>query len=165
MTQSRPFAEAFRRRRILAVLGPRMTSAGWNEQLAECAAGIGQWAAENAWVVLCGGLSGAGQAAVRACHKAGGLTIALPPQDEDESGAELVLRTRLGVYRNFLIAHAADAGIAVGGGAGTLQEASQIHDLGRPIAAIGVAWTFPGLLVFPDSESLAARFLGALSRQ
>lgn len=121
MTQSRPLVNAFRRRRLLAVLGPRATSAGWTQQLAECGARIGGWAAEHAWGVLCGGLSGAGQAAVQACRAAGGLTIALPPQDEDESGAELVLRTRLGVYRNFLIAHAADAGIAVGGGAGTLQ--------------------------------------------
>jgi uncharacterized protein (TIGR00725 family) len=164
MTQNGPFATAMGHRRLLAVLGPRATSAGWDEQLAQCAARIGQWAAAHAWVV-CGGLSGAGQAAVQACRAAGGLTVALPPQDEDESGAELVLRTRLGVYRNFLIAHAADAGIAVGGGAGTLQEASQIHELGRPLAAIGVAWAFPGLVVFQDYESLAAHFLSVLSRQ
>jgi uncharacterized protein (TIGR00725 family) len=119
MLQNRPSEEALGRRRILAVLGPRATSAGWNHQLAQCAARIGRWAAEHAWAVPCGGLSGAGQAAVQACREAGGLTMAFPPQDDDESEAELVLRTRLGMYRNFLIGHAADAGIAIGGGAGT----------------------------------------------
>ena len=147
---------------VLAVLGPRATSNGWNDSLSDCARRIGRWGAENGWTVACGGLSGAGQAAVSACRKVGGLTIAVTPGNEDESGAEIVIRTRLGVYRNFVLAHAADAAIAVGGGAGRLQEPSRVHELGRPLAAIGVEWRFPGLVLGRDFDDLTTRFLAQL---
>jgi uncharacterized protein (TIGR00725 family) len=148
---------------MLALIGPRAESTGWNEQLAGYARRIGQWATAHDWAILCGGLTGAGEAAVRACRESGGLTIAVTPGDEDASGAEIVIRTRLGVYRNFVIAHAADAAVAVGGGMGTLQEASQIHNLGRPLAAVGVEWHFPGLTLCGGFEELEERFLPALS--
>jgi len=151
------------RRRMLALIGPRAESSNWSEQLAACARRTGQWAAAHEWAILCGGLSGAGETAVRACRESGGLTIAVTPGDEDLSGAEIVIRTRLGVYRNFVIAHAADAAVAVGGGMGTLQEASQIHNLGRPLAAVGVEWHFPGLTVCAGFDELAERFLPSLN--
>ncbi len=152
------------RRRMLALIGPRSDSNGWNDQLAACARRVGRWAAAHEWAILCGGLTGAGEAAVRSCRESGGLTIAVTPEDEDASGAEIVIRTRLGVYRNFVIAHAADAAVAVGGGMGTLQEASQIHKLGRPLAAIGVEWRFPGLTLCGGFEELEERFLPDLNR-
>ncbi|HBZ72431.1 MAG TPA: hypothetical protein DEP35_22925 [Deltaproteobacteria bacterium] len=151
------------RRRMLAVIGPRSESGGWSEELAHCAERVGEWAAAHEWAILCGGLTGAGESAVRTCRSRGGLTIAVTPEDEDDSGAEIVIRTRLGVYRNFVIAHAADAAVAVGGGMGTLQEASQIHKLGRPLAAVGVEWQFPGLMLCTGFEELTQRFLLALS--
>jgi hypothetical protein len=46
---------------------------------------------------------------------------------------------------------------------GTLQDASQIHNLGRPLAAVGVEWHFPGLMLCRGFEELAERFLPALS--
>ena len=152
------------RKRMLALIGPRAESSAWSEPLAGCARRVGQWAAAHEWAILCGGLTGAGEAAVHACRGEGGLTIAVTPGDEDASGAEIVIRTRLGVYRNFVIAHAADAAVAVGGGMGTLQEASQIHTLGRPLAAVGVEWHFPGLMLCSGFEDLAERFLLTLSK-
>jgi hypothetical protein len=51
----------------------------------------------------------------------------------------------------------------VGGGMGTLQEASQIQNLGRPLAAVGVEWHFPGLTVCAGFDELAERFLPTLT--
>jgi predicted Rossmann-fold nucleotide-binding protein len=44
-----------------------------------------------------------------------------------------------------LIAHSADALIAVGGGYGTISEAAIALKLGKPVIALNVAWDLPGL--------------------
>lgn len=109
---------------------------------------VGTLLAEAGVIVLCGGLGGVMAAACRGARSAGGLTVGfLPGRDPAEANpfVEVVVPTDLGEARNALVAGAAGAVIAVGGGFGTLSEIALA--LRRQTPVVGVAtWT----LVRPD---------------
>ncbi|MBW1992282.1 MAG: TIGR00725 family protein, partial [Deltaproteobacteria bacterium] len=69
--------------------------------------------------------------------------------DADRRGANPYLTysvpTNMGHARNIIIAHAADALIAVDGSYGTVSEAAIALKLGKPVVALKVAWDLPGL--------------------
>ncbi len=116
----------------IAVIGPR--EAADSERAAAFALGAGL--AELGLTLLCGGKGGVMEAACAGAASAGGLSIGLLPEGEWEAANRFVtvpLATGIGVARNAIIARAALAVAAVGGGYGTLSEIAFALQFGRPV--------------------------------
>ena len=99
-------------------------------------------------MLLCGGLGGVMAAAAQGVQDAGGVSLGiLPGGDRRRANPYLTytIATNLGHARNVLIAHSADALIAVGGSYGTMSEAAIALKLGKPVIALQVTWDLPGL--------------------
>lgn len=116
----------------VAVIGPREPT----EAQAAFAEILGEALARQGLVVLCGGKTGVMEAACRGVARAGGISVGLLP-DEHWSGGNphvtIPLATGIGPARNALIARAACALVAVGGGVGTLSEIALGLQFGRAV--------------------------------
>jgi uncharacterized protein (TIGR00725 family) len=132
------------RSRYVAVIGAGEASV----KLEALAREVGRRLAEAGAVLLCGGLGGVMAAAAQGAWEAGGVSIGILP-GPDRRGANpfltFALPTNLGHARNMIIAHAADALIAVGGSYGTVSEAAIGLKLGKPVIALLADWDLPGL--------------------
>jgi uncharacterized protein (TIGR00725 family) len=109
---------------------------------------VGRALAGKGAVLLCGGLGGVMAAAARGAQEAGGVSLGiLPDPDRGRANPHLTyaLATNLGHARNLIIAHSADALIAVDGGYGTVSEAAIALKLGKPVIALQVSWDLQGL--------------------
>ncbi len=123
------------RTRYVAVVGPGRCGA----ELAQLAEEVGRALARRGATLVCGGLSGAMEAACRGAREEGGLTIGLLPGNDRASANEFVsiaLPTGLGEARNALVARAGDAMIAVGGEFGTLSEIALALKLGKRVVGL-----------------------------
>lgn len=128
----------------IAVIGGSEISA----ELAGLARQVGREVARKGAVLLCGGLSGVMAAAAQGVQEAGGVSLGiLPDGDRRRANPYLTytIATNLGHARNMLIAHSADAVIAVDGSYGTVSEAAIALKLGKPVIALRVTWDLPGL--------------------
>jgi uncharacterized protein (TIGR00725 family) len=117
-------------------------------EVAELARRVGREVASRGAVLLCGGLGGVMAAAAQGAQAAGGVSLGiLPGGDRRDANPYLTyaIATNLGHARNMLIAHSADAVIAVDGSYGTVSEAAIALKLGKPVIALRVAWDLPGL--------------------
>ena len=118
---------------------------------------MGREIARRGAVLLCGGLGGVMAAAAQGAHEAGGVSIGiLPGPDRTAANPHLTyaLPTNLGHARNILIAHGADALIAVDGSHGTISEAAVALKLGKPVIGLALMWSMPGLTL-ADSPTAA----------
>jgi uncharacterized protein (TIGR00725 family) len=119
-----------------------------SSKLAEVARSVGREVARKGGVLLCGGLAGVMAAAAQGAQEAGGVSLGILP-DGDRRRANpylsFAIATNLGHARNVLIAHSADAVIAVDGSYGTVSEAAIALKLGKPVIALEVSWDLPGL--------------------
>lgn len=109
---------------------------------------VGREVARRGAVLLCGGLGGVMVAAAQGAREAGGVSLGiLPDGDRRRANPYLTytIATNLGHARNMLIAHSADALIAVDGSYGTVSEAAIALKLGKPVIALEVTWDLPGL--------------------
>jgi uncharacterized protein (TIGR00725 family) len=117
-------------------------------EVADLAREVGREVARRGAVLLCGGLGGVMAAATQGASEAGGVTLGILP-DADRSRANPYLTysiaTNLGHARNIVIAHAADALIAVDGDYGTISEAAIALKLGKPLVALKAGWNLRGL--------------------
>jgi len=128
----------------IAVIGGSEISA----EMAGLARRVGQEVARTGAVLLCGGLSGVMAAAAQGVQEAGGVSLGiLPDGDRRRANPYLTysIATNLGHARNVLIAHSADAVIAIDGSYGTVSEAAIALKLGKPVIALQVAWDLTGL--------------------
>jgi uncharacterized protein (TIGR00725 family) len=119
----------------VAVIGPRAASEG--ERQAALALGAGL--AGLGIVLLCGGKGGVMEAACEGAATAGGLSVGLLPDTEWQAANRFVtipLATGIGEARNAIIARAALALVAIGGGYGTLSEIALALQFGRPVLAL-----------------------------
>ena len=140
--------------RYVAVVGPGDASPAElavSEELGAALASAGA-------VVVCGGLGGVMEAACRGAKSRRGLTLGLLP-GLDRSAAngwvDVAIPTGMGELRNGLVVRAADAVVAVGGGAGTLSEIAFALKAGRPVIGIGT-FTLDGVAVAGSAEEAAA---------
>jgi uncharacterized protein (TIGR00725 family) len=118
-------------------------------EIAALAREVGREVARRGAVLICGGLGGVMAAAAQGAAAAGGVSLGLlPDADRHRANPYLTysLATNLGHARNILIAHSADALIAVDGDYGTISEAAIALKLGKPVVALKVAWDLHGLL-------------------
>lgn len=116
--------------------------------IANLARQVGREVARSGAVLLCGGLGGVMTAAAAGVQAAGGVSLGiLPDGDRQRANPYLTysIATNLGHARNMLIAHSADAVIAIDGSYGTVSEAAIALKLGKPVIALQVTWDLPGL--------------------
>jgi len=100
---------------------------------------IGKKLVELGYRVVTGGFGGVMEAALKGAKESSyyqsgdtiGIVPGFDPKDANEF-ADIVISTGLDIYRNIIVANS-DAIIVVGGGAGTLSEASHAWTLKRPI--------------------------------
>ena len=124
------------------MVGPGEASA---EQVAT-AEEVGRGLAARGAVVVCGGLGGVMAGACRGAKSAGGTTVGILPGLDRAAANEHVdvaVATGLGEARNALVARAADALVAVGGGFGTLSEIALALKAGKPVVGLGT-WDLDG---------------------
>ncbi len=122
--------------RYVAVIGPsRATPA-----VAAAAFQVGVLIARGGANLVCGGGGGAMEAACRGARSAGGTTVGIlpgPTREDANPFVDIAIPTGMGEARNALVVRAADAVIAVGGGAGTLSEIGLALKMGRPVIGLG----------------------------
>ena len=119
----------------VAVIGPRAAA----EPERQAAFALGAGLAALGIVLLCGGKGGVMEAACEGAAAAGGLSIGLLPDAEWQAANRFVtipLATGIGEARNAIIARAALALVAVGGGYGTLSEIALALQFGRPVLTL-----------------------------
>jgi len=128
---------------------------------------VGREVARRGGVLLCGGLGGVMAAGVQGAKEEGGVSIGILP-DPDRSRANPYLTysipTNLGHARNVLIAHAADALIAIDGSHGTISEAAIALKLGKPVIGLHTSWDLPGLRRAATPQEAVALALQALGK-
>jgi len=128
-----------RRRPIVAVIGNGRAAA----PALEAAEELGRRLVEAGYRLVTGGLSGVMEAASRGAHVAasyreGDVIGFLPGADPAAANpyVDIVVPTNLGYARNILVVAAADAVVAIGGGAGTLTEMAMAWQMQRPVLAL-----------------------------
>ena len=125
------------RRVYVAVVGDAAPSA--DSAMLQAAEEVGRGLARAGAVLVCGGTTGVMEAACRGASSEGGLTIGLlPGADRSEANdyVEVAIPTGFGEGRNLLVARAADAVVAIGGGYGTLSEVGFALKLGKPVVGL-----------------------------
>jgi uncharacterized protein (TIGR00725 family) len=128
---------------------------------------VGRQVAARGAVLLCGGLGGVMAAAAQGAREAGGVSLGILPEgDRRRANPYLTysIATNLGHARNLLIAHSADALIAVAGSYGTISEAAIALKLGKPVIALNVTWDLPGLQRAATPAQAAALAWAAMKR-
>lgn len=131
-------------RTIIGVIGASRPSAAGADQ----AEAVGRLLASHGAVLVCGGLGGVMAAAARGCAEAGGEVLGIlpgPDGSEANSHVTLAVPTNMGHARNVIIAHTAQALIAVEGEYGTIAEMAVALKLGKPVIALPGAPQLPGL--------------------
>jgi uncharacterized protein (TIGR00725 family) len=121
--------------RIISVIG----GSDSNHDILEIAEQTGEEIAKRGVTLVCGGLGGVMEAACRGAKKYNGLTIGILPTEMKEHAnryVDIAIPTGLGYARNFLVARAGDAVIAIDGAAGTLSEIAIAWFSDRPIVAL-----------------------------
>jgi uncharacterized protein (TIGR00725 family) len=143
------------------VVGPGEASDGH----VEAAAVVGRLVAERGALLVCGGLGGVMEGACRGAKQAGGTTIGILPGVERSDAnpyVDVALPTGLGQARNAVVARAADAVIAIGGGYGTLSEIALALRREKPVVGFDT-WEIEGVVVVDGPEAAVAAAFEALS--
>jgi len=100
---------------------------------------LGKELAKRNCIVLTGGGLGVMEAALKGAKEADGLTLAILPWENIKKVndyADVVVATGIGWSRNSINLSSCDGAIIVGGGAGTLNEASYAYMLSKPVVAL-----------------------------
>lgn len=126
---------------------------------------VGRLIAEAGAVLVCGGLGGIMEAACRGACEAGGQTLGLLPGPDAAAAnawVKLAVPTNLGHARNVIIAHTAQALIAVEGEYGTLSEMAIGLKLGKPVVALDSWPDLPGVIYAASPAEAVARALAGI---
>ena len=123
------------RKIILGVVGASRAS----ERALAVAREVGGEVARRDAILVCGGLGGVMEAASRGCAERGGQVLGLLPGADPKLANPYVtvaVPTNMGHARNVIIAHTADALIAIEGEYGTLSEIAIGLKLGKPVVVL-----------------------------
>lgn len=150
------------RKPIIGVIGAsEPTEAGY-----AAAREVGRRLAEAGAVLVCGGLGGVMEAAARGCAEAGGLVLGILPGPEATAAnpwVGIAVPTNMGYARNVIIAHTAQALIAVEGEYGTLSEIAIGLKLGRPVIALGTRHPVAGMVAAASPDEAMCLAFSMLS--
>jgi uncharacterized protein (TIGR00725 family) len=131
-------------KRQVAVIGAARAEAG--SETWRLAEETGRLLAEAGATVVCGGMSGAMEAAARGAAGAGGEVIGILPGHglgEANRFCTHVVATGIGHARNLAVVGSGEAVIAIGGEWGTLSEIGHARALGRTVVALR-SWELVG---------------------
>ena len=120
---------------------------------------VGRLLAERGATLVCGGLGGVMEAACRGCSEAGGTAVGILPGPEAQQAnawVGLPIVTNMGHARNIVIAHTAQALIAVEGEYGTLSEIAVSLKLGKPVVSLDSWPAVPGIVPADSPEKAVA---------
>ena len=140
------------RKIIIGVIGASNATASGLELARE----VGGEIARRGAVLVCGGLGGIMAAASRGCAERGGEVLGLLPGPDPVAAnpyVTIVVSTNMGHARNVIIAHTADALIAVEGGYGTLSEIAISLKLGKPVVVLAGGLQVDGVLTADTPSS------------
>ncbi|RMG32689.1 MAG: TIGR00725 family protein [Methanobacteriota archaeon] len=121
-----------------------------NEILNAFAYRAGRFLMDEGHTIINGGMGGIMEASAKGAHSSPSFEphrlIAILPLENPSKGnahSGVKIATHLGKGRNYLIILNAEAVLAIGGGAGTLNEMATAWELNRPIAAFvgGGGWS------------------------
>jgi uncharacterized protein (TIGR00725 family) len=146
--------------RLIAVIGGRKAP----KALLREAEAVGRLIAESGGVLVTGGLGGVMEAASRGAKGAGGLTVGILPHEHAKNAnpyVDIPVATGLGIGRNVIIAHTAEALVALGGEYGTLSEIAFALQMGKPVAGIGT-WVIKGVTEAGDASDAVGKILSIL---
>jgi len=144
-----------KRKPIIGVIGASLPSAE-GLRMAEV---VGREIASRGAVLVCGGLGGVMEAASKGAVEAGGDVMGILPGGDKLSANPFVtlpVPTNMGHARNVIIAHTADALIAVEGEYGTLSEAAISLKLGKPVFVLPGGPQIAGTISVDSAESAVA---------
>ncbi|MEM0140698.1 MAG: TIGR00725 family protein [Thermoplasmatales archaeon] len=111
-----------------------------SDEVCNLALEVGRLLARKGVIVFCGGLSGVMECVSKGVREENGIVIGiLPGSSRDEGNKYLTvgIPTGIGFARNFLVARAGDAVIAIDGSTGTLSEASFALAEGKDVVVLG----------------------------
>ncbi len=120
---------------------------------------VGREIAMRGAVLVCGGLGGVMEAAAKGAVEAGGEVIGILPGPDKMSAnpyVTLAIPTNMGHARNVVIAHTAEALIAVEGEYGTLSEAAIACKLCKPVFVLPGGPQIAGTVSVASPESAVA---------
>ena len=120
---------------IIGVIGSGQSESS----IYQLAVEVGEEIAKRGAILVCGGLTGVMEAAAEGASSAGGLTVGILPGPSTNSANSFIkipVATDMGQARNVIIAHTADALVAVAGGAGTLSEIGHALKAGKPVLGL-----------------------------
>jgi uncharacterized protein (TIGR00725 family) len=136
-------------------------------EIYELARAVGREAALRGWVVVTGGLGGVMEGAARGACEAEGLTIGiLPGGDRRQANPyiKIAVVTNMHHARNSIIAHTADALIAIDGEHGTLSEIALGLKLGKIVVGLRTSWTVSGLVPAADPKEAIEKVLSSIQK-
>lgn len=140
---------------IIAIIGGRKIGKAKQKLAYE----VGRLVAKHGGILLCGGLTGAMEAASKGAKEAGGEVIGLLPGEHKYEANRYVtipLATGIGFARNALIAKAADVLIAIGGEYGTLSEIALALAWRKKVIGLQ-SWKIPGMIFAKTPEEAAKK--------
>ena len=117
---------------------------------------VGRAIALRGATLVCGGLGGVMEAAARGAAEAGGEVLGILPGPDKSSAnpyVTLAVPTNMGHARNVIIAHTADALIAVEGEYGTLSETAIGLKLGKPVFVLPGGQRIEGTVAVDTAET------------
>ena len=121
---------------------------------------VGDEIAQRGAILVCGGLGGVMEAAAKGASMAGGLTVGILPGPSIKSANSFIkipVATDMGQARNVIIAHTADALVAVAGGAGTLSEIGHALKIGKPVVGLKTIPDLKGVHYVGTAQEAVAR--------
>lgn len=149
------------RKPIIGVIGASRPSAE-GLRLAEA---VGHGIAAGGAILVCGGLGGVMEAAAKGAAEAGGEVLGILPGADRHAAnpyVTLPVPTNMGHARNVIIAHTADALIAVEGEYGTLSETAIALKLGKPVFVLPGGPPVAGTRAVTSAEEAVARAFESL---
>ncbi len=144
-----------KRKPIIGVIGASQPSSE-GLRMAEV---VGREIALRGAILVCGGLGGVMEAAAKGAVEAGGEVLGLLPGPDNLSAnpyVTIAVPTNMGHARNVIIAHTAEALIAVEGEHGTLSEAAIACKLGKPVFVLPGGPEISGTVSVLSAESAVA---------
>lgn len=125
---------------------------------------VGREVARAGAILACGGLGGVMEAACRGAAEEGGLTLGILPGSDPSAAnrhVRVVVPTGMGEARNVLVVRAAQALIALPGGAGTLSEVALAAKTGRPVIGLRAWGHVDGVQVVEEPAAAVVAALAA----
>lgn len=120
---------------------------------------VGREIASRGATLVCGGLGGVMEAAAKGAVEAGGEVLGILPGPDNQRAnpyVTIAVPTNMGHARNVIIAHTADALIAVEGEYGTLSEAAIACKLCKPVFVLPGGPQLAGTVPVDSPEAAVA---------